>query len=616
VDIGGTHISSALVDPVSGIVDGTLKKKPIDGNGTLEETMQAWQSFLQKTIGGNTAIRGTGFAIPGPFDYLHGISKIEGVQKFNSLFGLNVKESFRHILNGKTNPAVFVNDATAFALGEYYAGSAKGSKRSIVITLGTGFGTTFLIEDIPQQKAGTGVPPNGYLYNIPFKKSIADDYFSTRRFINVWREKAGEEAGGVKEIAGYALEGNKLAKDVFDEFSSDLSDFLAPWLRQFNPDTLVIGGNIAKASPLFLPDLTSKLGKKNVTTVNIRISSLWDHAPLIGAAMYARQNNIKKTENKVFRKTTQFPAPEKVSPNIAGHYDIYPGFPVGTGKIQEVHDTLATWIAGHKKVVIDGYMGIFWDQLVETLNADLLKLNKRVCWFHCDAALKPEDDLRQMLKPYLGDEDSIFGKITDKNLSDWFDAGKLQKIKPNPEADINVLVGCGAALAGWDAPVIYADLPKDELRFRMRAGTTFNLGFEEPTDIRDMYKQAYFVDWRVLNKHKAQLLPHIDIIIDGQRSGNYLWMTGDDMREGLTNMNRIFFRVRPWFEPGAWEGNRMKNNIDGLNRDVDNLMTFESDNYRLEVSFDFLMYNNYKEAPGDCAERFKSVCRTERENLL
>jgi mannose-6-phosphate isomerase class I len=82
-------------------------------------------------------------------------------------------------------------------------------------------------------------------------------------------------------------------------------------------------------------------------------------------------------------------------------------------------------------------------------------------------------------------------------------------------------------------------------------------------------------------------------------------------------MSRNFIRVRPWFEPGAWGGTWMKNRFEGLNKEVDNLawsfelmvlengLMFESDDYRLEVSFDFLMYNNYKEVLGDCAERFK-----------
>lgn len=617
VDIGGSHISAACVNPATGIVKGTIQKMQVNGNGALEETLQIWLSFLGKMIERDAPVSGFGFAIPGPFDYLRGISKIEGVRKFDSLFGLNVKEAFRPLLNRHTDPTAFINDANAFALGEYYAGAAKESKKCLVITLGTGFGTTFLIDGIPQLKAGEGIPANGYLYHIPFKGSIADDYFSTRWFVNTWREKTGENVGGVKEIAQYAQQGNSQAKAIFNEFSTGLSDFLSPWLEQFLADTLVIGGNIAKASPCFLQALTFELERKNSRKINIRISELWEDAPLIGAAMHAKQSRALSSEAKPFRKTSQFPAPEKTLPSRPGHYDIYPGFSVGNGKIHDGYESLAVWIAGHKYIVIDGYMGVFWDSLIENLNESLLALNKRVCWFHCDVALKSEEILDEMIAPYLGEKDSVFGKITDRELRNWFYLDKLRKITPNREADINILVGCGAALAGWDAPIVYVDLPKNELQFRMRAGTVPNLGFENPANFRNMYKQAYFIDWQVLNKHKATLLPRIDVVVDGQRPDRYLWMRGDDLREGLATMSRSFFRARPWFEPGVWGGTWIKNKFDGLNPDAENLawsfelmvmengLMFESDNYRMEVSFDLLMYNGYREVLGDCADRFR-----------
>lgn len=44
-------------------------------------------------------------------------------------------------------------------------------------------------------------------------------------------------------------------------------------------------------------------------------------------------------------------------------------------------------------------------------------------------------------------------EITDKQLSDWYDSEKLGKIKPDANADINIVVGCGAALCGWQAPI-------------------------------------------------------------------------------------------------------------------------------------------------------------------
>ena len=238
-------------------------------------------------------------------------------------------------------------------------------------------------------------------------------------------------------------------------------------------------------------------------------------------------------------------------------------------------------------------------------------------WFHADAAMKSPEQIEEMLKPYLGGDDPIFGKITDKILSDWFDTNKLQGIQPDHESEINIVAGCGASLTGWKGYLVYIDLSKNELQFRARAGSAKNLGACEHKNNQQTYKQFYFVDWCVLNKHKAEILPEIKLIVDGQRPNNYLFMKGDDLRDGLSSMSRNFFRVRPWFEPGAWGGSWMKNNIEGLNSEAVNLawsfelmtlengLMFESDDYRLEVSFDFLMFARYREVLGDCADRFK-----------
>jgi mannose-6-phosphate isomerase class I len=106
-------------------------------------------------------------------------------------------------------------------------------------------------------------------------------------------------------------------------------------------------------------------------------------------------------------------------------------------------------------------------------------------------------------------------------------------------------------------------------------------------------------------------------MIDGQRPDNPLCLAGDDLRAGLTAMSRNFFRVRPWFEPGAWGGTWIRDRFDGLNKDVPNLawsfelmafengLMLESDGRRMEVSFDFLMYNNCDAVLGDCAARFR-----------
>ena len=291
---------------------------------------------------------------------------------------------------------------------------------------------------------------------------------------------------------------------------------------------------------------------------------------------------------------------------------------MGKGKIGKGINQLADWIEKHSQIKIDGYIGVFWDELIIKLGEELRKRGKNVRFFHSRVAMKDPQTIEKMIAPYLGGDNPLFGTITDKHLVNWFDENKLNSIQPDPEADLNIFIGTGAALSQWKAPLIYIDIPKNEIQFRMRAGAINNLGLDYRKDNQQAYKQLYFVDWIVLNKHKKQCLPLIDLLIDGQREWDELLMiSGNDLREGLHKMSRNFFRVRPWFEPGAWGGQWMKNHIQGLNKEVNNLawsfelmvlengLMLESDGYRLEVSFDFLMYSDYQNILGECSETFK-----------
>ncbi|MDR2562900.1 MAG: ROK family protein [Prevotellaceae bacterium] len=611
-DIGGTHISCAPVNiATKEIPEGKIYRRKVDSKASCSTIIEAWKALINEVISLVGKVEGIGLAVPGPFDEEGGISQIIGVHKFDSLFGLNVREAIRPVFRGKAKPVMFVNDAAGFALGEYYAGAAQGSKRTLAITLGTGFGSAFLLNGTPQREAKNGVPPKGYLYNLPFGESIADDYFSTRWFANEWKKKTGENIKEVKEIALFAENRDVRAIAIFDEFADNLISFLSTHTEHFAPDTLVVGGNIAKAHKLFIHKIKETFGKKGIA---VKVCELWDNASIIGAAMSLGQI---PANDKRCRKTEQFLAPVKAEKTCQGIYDIYPAFPLEQGKIACGIEAIATKMSIHNTIIIDGYVGVYWDKLAEELSAALVAKGKTVRWFQIDAAMKPAEQIEEMLKPYLGGDDPVFGKITDKKLSDWFDPDKLQRIQVDSEVDINIIAGCGAALAGWNGELIYVDLPKNELQFRARAGAANNLGARERKNNQQTYKRFYFVDWCVLNKHKSEILPEIKLIIDGQRPDNYLCMSGDELRAGLETMSRNFFRVRPWFEPGPWGGNWMKTKIEGLNKEVINLawsfelmtlengLMFESEGYRMEVSFDFLMYAQYRKVLGDCADRFK-----------
>lgn len=288
IDIGGSHIGSCVVNLTSGtILDDTLFKKEIDNQALPSILLYVWTSCIQKSISASGKIPvGLGFAFPGPFDYLHGICKIEGVHKFDRLYGLDVTSSIRSAFPLYPNLKVrYLNDAGAFALGEAVGGSAAGSGRIIALTLGTGIGSGF-IADKQLIETGPAVPHHGWVYHLPFEDSIADQAFSTRWFCRRYFELTGKRVLGAKEISDQ-VGTDPSARRIFDEYGQRLADFILPLIRQFQADTLVLGGNISQAYSLFGPPLEERLHRQGENTL-IKLSTLRDHAAMLGAASLFR----------------------------------------------------------------------------------------------------------------------------------------------------------------------------------------------------------------------------------------------------------------------------------------------------------------------------------------
>lgn len=274
-DIGGTHITAAQMDE-SGtrLIEPSLTRRSVNAMATVKEVIEAWSHCMQQAAAG-ACIEKVCLAMPGPFDYEAGICLIQDQSKYPALYGRNVKELLGDWLGINTNHIYIHNDAACFLQGEVASGSVHGYHTVIGITLGTGLGSAVYKD---------GAAHSANLWKLPFKDSIAEEYLSTRWFVQRYTALTGKTVHGVKELAAMVGD-SETVQQLFNEFGANLADFLLHFIADTNSEAVVIGGNIAQVFPLFSRSLLKGVHSR-YPEIFVAPSILNEHAALIGAACF------------------------------------------------------------------------------------------------------------------------------------------------------------------------------------------------------------------------------------------------------------------------------------------------------------------------------------------
>lgn len=275
VDIGGTHITACMVDTATGrTIEDTCIRKAIDPLQNTGHVIRCWAETIVACAGkhGGTIDR-VGIAMPGPFDYEKGISRITGLHKYECLYGLNVKELLAAELDIPSGNIRMMNDAAAYLAGEMKAGAGKDCEYVAGITLGTGLGSAMYER---------GIFREGDLWCFPFRESRAEEFLSSRWFIAEYAKRKKEKVAGVKELASIAMN-DATAGKLFEEFGYTLGEVLKDRFSGHFPGRIVVGGNIAKAWDLFKPYCEEVLRRHELSCM-LAPALLGENAALIGAA--------------------------------------------------------------------------------------------------------------------------------------------------------------------------------------------------------------------------------------------------------------------------------------------------------------------------------------------
>ena len=213
-------------------------------------------------------------------------------------------------------------------------------------------------------------------------------------------------------------------------------------------------------------------------------------------------------------------------------------------------------------LVVECYPGVNTLEIIRELNTQL----RPGLVVRAEDALLESSAIEDLVGPFLGGNDPVFGFLSGLSLPQFFDPRKAEFFRAQiagAKTGLVLVVGCGARfLAGGDI-LVYADLPRWEAQNRFRRTETDNLGAEKRTSPANLqYKRAFFVDWRVADRWKRTLMNVWDFVLDTTKANEPKLADGEALREGLRHAVTRPFRVVPFFDPAPWGGQWMRQACD------------------------------------------------------
>ena len=311
VDLGGTNIAIGLCDENLNMIDKgsvpTLADR--DGELIIRDMANLAAEIIKRNNLTVSDIASVGIATPGAAN-----SKTGVVEYANNLPFLNfpIAEIFKKYL--PVEKVLIANDANAAALGEALAGAAKGTKNSVMITLGTGVGGGVIIDgkifdggiNCAGAELGHIVIVAGGRQCSCGRRGCWEAYSSATGLSNMTKEKMNElKLKGIPSLlfdeadkdgkvsartAFNAMKrGDKHGAMVVDEYIKYLAEGITNIINIFQPEILTIGGGVCNekeylTKPLLEIVESEQYTRNNVNKTKVVTAVLGNDAGIIGAA--------------------------------------------------------------------------------------------------------------------------------------------------------------------------------------------------------------------------------------------------------------------------------------------------------------------------------------------
>jgi glucokinase len=307
MDMGGTNTVFGIVDARGNVVSKSAVKTATHSDVNLYiDDLYAEMIKLIDSVGGKDKIKGIGVGAPNGNYYT-------GRIEFAPNLPWKGQIPFAELMSAKFGlPTALTNDANAAAVGELTYGAAKGMKHFIMITLGTGVGSGIVIDgkvvyghDGFAGELGhtTSVRNNGRACGCG-KTGCLETYASATGVARTAREilefnKEDSLLRNIpidsitsKDVYEAAIQGDKIAKEIFEFTGKILGEALADFIAFSAPEAIVLFGGLSKAGDLILNPIVEHMNNNVLPLwrgkVKVMFSDLKEaDAAILGASALA-----------------------------------------------------------------------------------------------------------------------------------------------------------------------------------------------------------------------------------------------------------------------------------------------------------------------------------------
>ena len=292
IDIGGTGTKFGIVDRNGNVLfTGEISTKKHKKVETFIDELHSALSSLIVNVGGSGRIRGIGVGAPNG-NYYTGTVEYAPNLPWKGIIPLTqlIQDKFQL-------PSILTNDANAAAIGEMMYGAAKGMKDFIMITLGTGVGSGIVAnghlilghDGFAGELGHTIIIPDGRYHEGTGKYGSLESYGSATGVTLTAKEvlektnadsllrKIPVEEIDSKKVYDAAIQGDVLAKEIFDYTGKILGLALANFVMFSSPEAIVLFGGLTKSGDLILKPTREHMEANLIQVFQNRVKILVSH---------------------------------------------------------------------------------------------------------------------------------------------------------------------------------------------------------------------------------------------------------------------------------------------------------------------------------------------------